>query len=235
MRHRSKVALAATASVLVLGAAAAITGPMIYRDFFAPPPLDAPHLSFNDTERSATLGEALDPAELSGEWQVVQGSSAGYRVNEELNGTAVTVTGRTAQVSGNATIDGLSLQQATFTVDVASIATESAARDSYFRDEALRASEFPTARFELGDPITLDSAPVTGEIITHAVSGELTIAGVTRPVTFTAQVQSDGATTRIAGSIDIVFADFDVQAPNLGFVKVEPQGQVEFDLTLEKR
>ncbi len=35
--------------------------------------------------------------------------------------------------------------------------------------------------------------------------------------------------------IPITFADFGVEAPSLGFVKVEPQGFVEFELNLTKQ
>ena len=49
---------------------------------------------------------------------------AGYRVAEVLNGTDVTVTGRTDEVSGTLTAGGQTVTQASFTVDVASIAPE---------------------------------------------------------------------------------------------------------------
>jgi hypothetical protein len=43
-----------------------------------------------------------------------------------------------------------------------------------------------------------------------------------------------GASGQVAGSIPITFSDFGVDAPNLGFVKVEDSGAVEFSLQLER-
>jgi polyisoprenoid-binding protein YceI len=188
------------------------------------------------TDGATPAGEPLDPAKLVGGWSVAQGSEAGYRVNEVLNGTDVTVTGRTEDVSGSFTIEGigLTLQSATLTVDVASITTDSAQRDSYFRNQALRVSDHPTATFTLTEPVVLDAAPKSGSVLTAEAGGELTIAGETQPVTASVEVRSDGTTAEIAGSIPITFEDFGVEAPNLGFVSVEDAGFVEFQITASR-
>lgn len=217
--------------LLLVGAVAATAGPSIYRDFFAAPAVLAPTLSA-DQDTLQPTGSTLDPTTLAGEWVVADGSEAGYRVDEVLNGTNVTVTGRTDDVTGSFAIDpsGLTLAAAEISVDVASISTDSAQRDSYFRDQALRASEFPNATFTLTTPVTLDAVPDSGGVVEAEAVGNLTIAGVTQEVTATVQVRSDGIGADIAGSIPITFADFGVTAPTLGFVAVEPDGFVEFQL-----
>ena len=236
MQKSQKVLVGVGASVLALAAIAAIAGPMVYRDFIAEPAADAPALSGSEQIMGESSGEPLDPTALSGKWQVADGSEAGYRVNEVLNGTDVTVTGRTPEVSGTFQIstDGLTLEQADLTVDVASIATDSAPRDAYFRDDALRTDQFPEASFSLTEPVTLHETPHSGDTVRTAAAGELTIAGETRAVTATVEVRSDGERTEIAGTIPITFADFGVTAPNLGFVSVEPTGQVEFQLVASR-
>lgn len=228
--------------VLVLGVVAAIAGPMIYRDFIAAPAADVPTVSAPKNSAEAkpsdgvATGQPLDAAKLGGTWTVANGSEAGYRVEEVLNGTDVTVTGRTSGVTGTFTVsaDGLTLEAADLKVDVASIKTDSANRDDYFRDKALHTSQNPDATFKLTKPVTLAAAPNSGTAVTAEAEGDLTIAGVTKPVTFSVQVQSDGTTAQIAGSIPITFQDFGVTAPDLGFVKVEPTGQVEFQLNAAK-
>ncbi|QIM17923.1 YceI family protein [Leucobacter coleopterorum] len=234
MKRSQKVLVGVGVGVLVLGAAAAIAGPVIYRDLIAAPAADTPTLSgdANMLDSSTASGSPLDPTQLAGTWKVSSGSEAGYRVNEVLNGTDVTVTGRTNQVDGTFTIDntGLTLQAADLTVDVASIATDSGSRDAYFRDQALRTAENPTATFKLTTSVTLKSAPNSGDVVKAEATGDLTIAGVTKPVTTAVEVRSDGTTAEIAGSIPITFQDFGVTAPNLGFVSVEPTGFVEFQL-----
>ncbi len=236
MKKSQKVLIGAGVCLLALGAAVAIVGPSIYRDYIAAPAADTPALSADESMLPLESGDALDPASLGGVWNVSEGSEAGYRVDEVLNGTDVTVTGRTDEVDGSFTIaeTGLTLEAAELTVDVASIATDQPQRDAYFRGQALRTDEHPEATFTLTEPVTLDEAPAAGDAVTALAAGDLTIAGVTRAVTAEVQVRSDGQTAEIVGSIPIAFADFGVEAPNLGFVSVEPNGFVEFQLTAER-
>ncbi|GAA1509921.1 polyisoprenoid-binding protein YceI [Agromyces terreus] len=233
MQKRTKIITASiVAGVLVLGATAAIAGPIIYRDLIVGPAADAPTVTVTPNPEAGTGdAEASDP---TGEWTVADGSFAGYRVDEVLNGTDVTVVGRTDQVTGEITVDGLTLTDAAFEVDVASIATDSANRDDYFRTSAMNAAEHPTANFVLTEPVTVDEAPAVGEVQTVQATGDLTLAGVTQSVTVDLQAVLNGDTGQVAGSIPITFADFGVEAPNLGFVSVEPDGFVELSLELER-
>ena len=232
MQKRTIVTVSIVAGVLLLGATAAVAGPVIYRDVIVGEADAAPTVTAAPTPTDPALTAAVDPADLSGEWTVAEGSFAGYRVDEVLNGTNVTVTGRTDDVTGSLTVDELSLTEAEFTVDVASIATDSSSRDSYFRDNALRVSQFPTATFVLTDTVTATAQPVVGQVQTISATGDLTIAGVTRSVTFDLEAVLNSTDGQVAGAIPITFADFGVEAPNLGFVSVEPQGFVEFSLVI---
>lgn len=243
MQKTQKILIGAGAGVLVLAVAAVVAGPVIYRDFIAAPAAEAPTLSSDESlldeqADSGGTGEpvALDPAALAGEWRIAEGSEAGYRVDEVLRDVDVTVTGRTGDVSGALTIgdDGLSLEKADLTVDVASIETDAPPRDAYFRDTAMRVGENPTATFTLTQPVVFSEPPSAGEAVQARAAGDLTLAGVTRSVTAEVEVRSDGTTAEIAGSIPIVFADFDIAAPDLGFVQVEPEGFVEFQLKAAK-
>ena len=229
MQKRTIVTISIIAGVALLGGtAAAVAGPIIYRDVIVGEQEAAPSV----TAAPSSSASPIDPAALSGTWVVADGSYAGYRVDEVLNGTDVTVVGRTDEVTGSFTVDDLTLTDAEITVDVDSIATDAEGRDAYFRDVALRTSEFPTATFVLMEPVTTASAPVIGEVQTVTASGELTIAGVTRTVTVEVLAVLNASNGQVAGSIPITFADFGVVAPNLGFVSVEPEGFVEFSLSI---
>lgn len=230
MRTRTKVVIGAVIAVVALGATAAVAGPLIYRDVIAAPASEVPLLSADESAVSGASGETLEPAQFDGTWAVAEGSYAGYRVDEVLNGTPVTVTGRTSEVTGSFTFTDLTLEAAQFEVDVASIATDRPQRDGYFRDQAMRSATHPTATFVLTTPVTAEKAPAAGEVVEQTLNGDLTIAGVTRQVTFSVQVRTDATTAEIAGQIPITFADFGVEAPNLGFVAVEQTGFVEFSL-----
>ncbi|MDT0156081.1 YceI family protein [Microbacterium sp. ARD32] len=230
MKKRTLVTLAiAGVAVVGLGVGAAVAGPIIYRDYFVEPAASAPALQ---TAEDTAAGEAVDVADLQGEWTVGDDSYAGYRVDEVLNGTDVTVTGRTEKVTGALTVSDDALTAARIEVDVASIATDSGNRDAYFRNDAMRASESPTATFELTEPVQAGSALQQGVAQTVTATGDLTLAGVTQPVSVELQAVLNGESGQVVGSIPITFADFGVEAPSLGFVSVEDDGFVEFSLQL---
>jgi polyisoprenoid-binding protein YceI len=230
MQKRTVIIVSILAGVVLLGGTAALAGPIVYRDLIVGEAASAPTVT---AAPSATAGtSSIDPEALSGTWAVADGSFAGYRVDEVLNNTDVTVVGRTEEVTGTLTVEDLTLTAADLTVDVASISTDSSSRDSYFRDNALRVSEHPEATFTLTGPVTAAATPVVGEVQTLTATGDLTIAGVTRPVTVELEAVLNDGSGQVAGSIPITFANFGVEAPNLGFVSVEPEGFVEFSLVI---
>ncbi len=225
--------LSIAAAVVVLGAVAAVVGPKLYRNAADRSGVAAPTVTLSPTG-VADAGTRVAASDVDGSWQVTDGSYAGYRVKEVLNGTDVTVVGRTEKVTGSLTVSGLRLTSARIQVDVASIATDEPARDSYFRDTAMRVNRYPTAVFELASPVQASGTPKVGEAQSYDATGNLTLAGVTKQVTVQLQAAFDGADAQVAGSIPITFADYGVQAPSLGFVTVQPKGSVEFSLRLAK-
>lgn len=222
MRTRTKAAIGVGAAVVVVGGVAVIFGPGWYADRAEKAAADEPSLS-----ASAAPAET---SESSGTWTVADGSYAGYRVDEVLRGEDVTVTGRTEDVTGEVTLAEGEVTEASIEVKVATIATDSGNRDGYFRENAIEAEEFPTATFELTEPAALTDGATEVELV-----GDLTVHGETKTVTVDAEVGGDGARElQVVGSVPIVFSDFDVDAPDLGFVRVEESGSVEFSLALVK-
>jgi len=221
MEKKTKIIIGVAGGVVVLvGAFAAFGGP-IYAQLAGTPDA-APSLA-----ATAASGEAL--GDLSGDWAVGGDSYAGYRVNEVLNGTPVTVNGRTKGVSGDISVAGSQVTSGTVTVDVTTMATDQPPRDAYFQGEAMKTSQFPTATFTLTQPIAANGVE-SGVPATYDVTGDLTLHGVTKPVTAQMQAAFTKGSGQITGSIPITFQDFGVQAPSLGFVTVEDHGSVEFSL-----
>ncbi len=171
-------------------------------------------------------------ADTDGTWAVSPGSSAGYRVDEVLNGADVTVAGTTDRVTGQVVIEGGDLTSGEVVVDVASVSTDSGRRDDYFRGTVMDVGTHPTATFAIRGPVDLPE--LSGTPVTVPVTGDLTLRGTTR------QVQADLAVVRtaegvdVSGAVPMVFADFGITPPNLGFVRVEDRGQVEFLLRLAR-
>ncbi len=222
MKKKTGIVLGVAAVVVVgLGVTAAVAGPAFYRDVIVGEPEAAPTVSV--TPGATTI----DTSDLSGAWTVGDGSTAGYRVDEVLNGTDVTVVGTTDQVTGTVTVEGDSVTAATIDVDVASIATDSGNRDGYFRDDAMEASTYPTATFVLTQPIDA-GVPADGDVETVEATGDLTMHGVTQGVTVSLQAALSGDGVQISGSVPVTFSDYGVEAPSFGFVQVEDSGTVEF-------
>lgn len=212
---------------VALIAAVAIAGPIIYAKTQADAP--AP-LSVAESESTADTGA---PAfEKSGTWKVAAGSKAGYRVGEVLNGQDVTVVGRTGEVTADVTIAADRVTAAKVTVETANVKTDSANRDNYFRSESLKVDRFPTATFTLDAPINLPE--IGNKAVKVNGKGELTLAGRSEDVNVAFKIVRSNDGVAVSGAIPITFKDFGIPAPNLGFVKVEDSGTVEFLLNLEK-
>ncbi len=217
--RRTWVVVGSLAGVVVVGA---VAGPLVYAALQEDA---APAQTVQVQESDAPLTDVTD-----GTWTVGAGSSAGYRVDEVLNGADVTVAGTTDQVSGSVVVSGGDLQSARVDVDMASVATDSQRRDSYFRDSVVEVGEFPTATFAVDQAVDLPE--LTGTPVTVPVAGSLTVHGVTRQVTVDLSVVRTADGVQASGSIPVTFSDHDVTAPDLGFVSVEDAGSVEFFLSL---
>ena len=179
---------------------------------------------------------------LEGRWVVDPSQSTfGYRVEEVLGGVNTTATGRGNEIDGSITIDGTSVQDATFTIQVASITSDQTTRDEQFRGRVMETDEFPTSTFALTHPIELgrgdggrDGLPAPGEQIVATATGDLTLHGVTREVAFEVTAQTDGSTIGVLGSIPVRFADYDIDNPSNQVVTTEDEGLLEFVLVFDR-
>jgi polyisoprenoid-binding protein YceI len=221
MEKRTKIIIGVAGGVVVLAGAFAAFGGPLYEQLAGTPDA-APSLA-------ATAGTGAALGDLSGDWTVGGSSYAGYRVDEVLNGTPVTVNGRTSDVTGAVTVAGSQVTAGSIDVDVTTIATDQPPRDAYFQGEAMDAKSFPRATFTLTQPIAANGVEA-GVPQTYEVTGDLTLHGVTEPVTAEVQASFTQDAGQIVGSIPITFQDFGVEAPSLGFVTVEDHGSVEFSL-----
>lgn len=226
MKHKIVIAVVA----LLALAGIAVGGSALYAKIENDKAPDALALS-TPTATTDGASPGLTEQDLAGTWTVSDGSQAGYRVAEVLNGQDVTVVGRTSDVEGTVTIDGTSLSAADVTVSMTTITTDNSNRDGQFLD-ILKTSEFPTATFTLTEPV--DVSGVTEGTTSVQAKGELTVAGVSAPVVVTLDAQTTATGVEVSGSIPVTFSDFGVDAPDLGFVKVEDTGTVEMLLTLAK-
>ncbi|MHB1138676.1 MAG: YceI family protein [Microthrixaceae bacterium] len=195
--------------------------------------------STTEADGSTPTGSA--PEGVEGTWTVdaetgefdfesASGSFAGFRITEELASIGATeAVGRTGDVAGTMTIEGTTATEAAFQIDMTTITTNESRRDDKVQS-ALQTSEFPTATFELTEPIDLGAA-ADGDAVTVDAVGDLTIHGVTQQVTFPLEAQLVEGTVVVVGSLDITFADYGVEVPTAPVVvSVEDHGPIELQL-----
>lgn len=209
--------------VAVLVAVAVVAGgPWVYATFLLREPPEP--LMLATVDPAPTVPSGVIP--VDGTWEVQDGSEAGYRLDEVLSGQEVTVVGRTEAVSGEVVVEEGLITSARISVDVASITTDEAARDAYFR-RALDTTSYPAAVLTIAEPVDISAIGQSAEPLTVEAEVTLTMSGVTQPVTATLEARRTVDGVEVAAVIDILLADFDLIAPDLGWVSVEPAGSIE--------
>ncbi|MDJ0768496.1 MAG: YceI family protein [Ilumatobacter sp.] len=163
-------------------------------------------------------------------WNITDASELGYRVDEVLFGVDTAAVGRTNQITGALTIDGTSVTDAEFVVDVASIESDDGRRDNQFRGRIMSTDEFPTATFTLTEPIELGTEAVEGANVETTATGELTLRGVTNTVTFELTARLENGQIGVLGSIPVLFEDYDIANPSFAGITTEDNGLLEFVL-----
>jgi polyisoprenoid-binding protein YceI len=213
-----------------------VGGPYVYIHFIegkAPAPL-----SVNTSTSVTTSASASTPASSSsidGTWKVGTGSVVGYRVNETLFGQSNTATGRTSSVAGSLTVAAHTATAGSFTADLTTVASDKSQRDRQFQGRIMNTSTYPTATFKLTQPIALGSEPADGVTVAKQATGDLTLHGVTKSITFTLSVRKTGSTIAASGSVPIVFADYHIGNPSFaGTVTTDDHGTLEFLLNFAK-
>lgn len=183
------------------------------------------------TAAAAAVGDA---GGVAGEWVAATGSVAGYRVEEVLFGQRVTAVGRTTSVTGEAEIDGTTVVAASFSVDLASVASDDGKRDSQFRTRIMDVLNHPTATFVLTAPIALPQSAIGGGGVSVRATGDLTLRGTTRRAVLDLTARIAGGRIEIAGSTVVVFADFGIPDPSLPGISTEDRGTLEVLLVMER-
>lgn len=91
--------------------------------------------------------------------------------------------------------------------------------------ETLKANRFPEITFR---STTVES---TGDTQLE-VSGELSVAGTTRPVSFPLSVEEEGSSVRLRGTVPITQTNFGIKpfTAMMGALKVKDQVEVELDV-----
>ncbi len=161
------------------------------------------------------------PPTAGAKLEIIDGSSASYRVTEQLAGIDFPndAVGSTDKVSGSMAIlpDGSIAPGSKLVIDLRALTSDQSMRDGYIRNRTLETEKFPDAVFVptavTGVPKMVPGAGQLGV----SLSGNLTIHGVTKPVTFKGIATIDPRSSTVAGRAVATtsFEEFGLTKPTL--------------------
>lgn len=241
-RKRAIGGLVAAALLVIVGAI------VVYEVFIksdAPPPLTINSVATTTSAGSpiATVGSAgatttvthvanASLNDLAGTWTITNASQVGYRVTEDLIGGLANnvAVGRTNAVTGTVTVAGTTATAVDATADLKKLTSDSSRRDGQVQTRILNTAQFPTATFKLSGPMDFGAVPAVGAEKKVTATGDLTVHGVTKHITFDVTYSVISATEiRMLGSVPMVWADYQVPSPTFaGVADVRDNGQMEF-------
>jgi len=181
--------------------------------------------------------EAAEPAASSAATFTIVSdeSEARFIIDEVLSGQPKTVVGTTSDVTGSLTVDYANPAGASMgdiTVDLSTLVTDNNFRNRAIQDAILQSgqAQFQFATFTPTSFSGLPDSVTIGEPVTFQITGNMTLHGVTKELTFDATV-TPVSETRLEGSAStsILYQDFDVN-----ILRLPPQvASVEDSVILE--
>jgi polyisoprenoid-binding protein YceI len=160
-------------------------------------------------------------------------SQASYHAQEQLVGRNLpsAAVGTAPGVSGSIVLspDGsIAADQSQIQVDLRKLKSDESRRDNFIQGSTLQTSRFPMATFVPREAQGLPSPLPTSGQLTFQLAGDLTVHGVTRPVTWQVNAQFDGTSVSGDATTNVNISDFGMTPPKAG-----PVLSIQDGLTLE--
>jgi polyisoprenoid-binding protein YceI len=160
-------------------------------------------------------------------------SHASYRAREQLAGRNLPsdAVGTSTAVSGAVVFsaDGsIDSNQSQIKVDLSKLTSDESRRDNFIKGNTLQTSQFPMATFTPRDSEGLTMPLPTSGQSNFQLIGDLTVHGVTRPVTWQVTAQFDPTSVSGNATTDVNISDFGMTPPKAG-----PVLSIQDALTLE--
>jgi polyisoprenoid-binding protein YceI len=182
-----------------------------------------------DPSTPAVAGGTVD-----GTWKIATTSEVGYRVNESINGFKTTANGRTQSITGSFVIAGAKATSGEWTVDMTTFHSDETRRDGQFNGRIMAVSQFPTSSFTLTSPIDFGGTPAEGGSVKVNATGDLTLHGTTKSVTFDLSATWKNGRIGVLGNIPVVFADYGIPNPSRATISTDDHGSLEFVLIFSR-
>lgn len=181
-------------------------------------PLPAP------TEMTADSLDTGDANSILQEGEVVyvasSGTTATFEIDETLNGKPKHVVGTTSDVQGQVTfntIDPSLSKLGIFKVNARTLKTDEARRDNTVGRIVLKSADNAN-EFIIFEANGVKEMNKVGDELTFKIPGKLTIAGVTKDVTFSGTATVKEQTMNGTVSTTILYKDFGIEIPNLPII-----------------
>ncbi len=148
-------------------------------------------------------------------------SQASYHAHEQLVGKALPseAVGTSPGVSGSLVLgpDGsIAADQSTISVDLTQLKSDESRRDNYVKNNTLQTNAYPTATFVAHAVQGLSTPLPTSGTATFQLLGDLTVHGVTKPVTWELTAQFADTTVTGSATTGVNMTDFGMTPPRVG-------------------
>lgn len=167
---------------------------------------------FNAT--STANGSVLGTYNISSAESVVR-----FEVDEVLNGSPFTAVGTTSQIAGSVTVGADSISIGTIRINARTFKTDSERRDGAIARAILK-SETAANEFLVFEPTSVSGTVTALAAVpqTFTVSGNLTIAGVTRPAVFTVEAAVVNGSVIATVNATVLRSTYGIIIPSVPFV-----------------
>ncbi|MGH9105646.1 MAG: YceI family protein, partial [Acidimicrobiales bacterium] len=223
-KRRNRLVIVLCAGLAVL-AFVVLAGPAIFFRAEGPTPK---HLAL-------PVGPGGTVGPVNGTWAVAAPSEVQYRVTEILFGQHHVAVGTTSQVHGSLRIEGATVTSARFSVDMASVRSGTAGRDSQFSGGIMDTDSYPRGYFTLTKAINLGKVPRLRRVVNLHALGELTLRGRSRAVEFPLRVERYGNGIDANGALTIRFGRWGIPNPSFAVTRVGSTGTIDVLLHLVRK
>ena len=164
-------------------------------------------------------------------FQIGEGSEATFTVTEQLaslplpNDAVV----RTNALSGHVSLDG---QESVIEIDLLQLSSDSSYRDRYIRERMF--ANHPTGTFTVQGLDELPDGFTDGDMVSAQVDGNLTVRGITTPLTFEVEARDDGDVVFIIGRTTFSWDQLQIPKPTANSV-VSLEDEVGVEVLLAAR
>ena len=175
------------------------------------------------TATTTTTATAAVTTASAGAWTVTDKSKATISVREQLVGVSLpsdaVLTATGAKGSFELNSDGTFASGSKITFALSTLSSDESQRDSFIKNDTLQVRQFPTAEFVPTKTAGLTlPLPISGTF-TFTLTGNMTIKGKTKEVTFDVTAKRDGSdlTATATANPSWKFGDFGMTAPSVPF------------------